>query len=101
MAEQKQDLLARLADLSEGAVQRLAEAPGADRALQALKGLGDRVDELQRRTRGFEELEKRLTTLEKRVDELAKPKPARRPASGARPRAAKSSPPKQTTPKKT
>ena len=86
MADPKQDLLARLSDLSEGAVQRLSEAPGADRALQALKGLGDKVDELQRRTRGFEELEKRLTTLEKQVDSLAKPKPARKrkPAS-ARP----------------
>jgi hypothetical protein len=84
MADQKQDLLGRLADLSEGAVQRLSEAPGADRALQALKGLGDKVDELQRRTRGFEELEKRLSRLEKRVDGLAKPKAARKPASGAR-----------------
>ena len=85
MADPKQDLLARLSDLSEGAVQRLSEAPGADRALQALKGLGDKVDELQRRTRGFEELEKRLTTLEKRVDSLAKPKPARKrkPASAS------------------
>jgi hypothetical protein len=80
MAERRQDLLGRLADLSEEAVQRLAEAPGADRVLQGLKGLGDRVDELQRRTRGFEELERRLTALEKRVDSLAKPKPPRRPA---------------------
>jgi len=73
MADTKQqDLLARLADLSEGAVQRLSEAPGAERAMQALKGLADRVDDLQRRTRGFEELEKRLTKLEKRVDGLAK-----------------------------
>ena len=97
MADQTKDLLARLTDLSEGAVQRLAEAPGADRALQALKGLGDKVDELQRRTRGFEELEKRLTTLEKRVDALAKPKPASRPpASSPRPRAAKTgTPPKK------
>ena len=87
MADGNKDLVARLADLSEVAIQRLSEAPGADRALQALKGLGDRVDELQRRTRGFEELEKRLTTLEKRVDSLAKPKPkaraARKPASRA------------------
>ena len=80
MAERRQDLLGRLADLSEEAVQRLAEAPGADRVLQALKGLGDRVDELQRRTRGFEELERRLSALEKRVEGLAKPKPARGPA---------------------
>lgn len=85
MADQKQqDLLGWLGDLSEGAVQRLSEAPGADRALQALKGLGDKVDELQRQVRGIAELEKRLAALEKRVDSMAKPKPARKPASGTR-----------------
>jgi hypothetical protein len=84
MADTKEDLLARLADLSEGALQRLSEAPGADRALQALKTLGEKVDELQRQTRGFAELEKRLTALEKRVDGMAKPKPARKPASTPR-----------------
>jgi hypothetical protein len=83
MADGNKDLVARLTDLSEGAIQRLSEAPGADRALQAVKGLVDKVDELQRRTRGVEELEKRLSTLEKRVDSLAKPKRARKPASGA------------------
>ena len=81
MADRKQELLGRLADLSEASIQRLAEAPMADRAVQALKGLGDRVDELQRRTRGVEELEKRLTALEKRVDGLAKPKTRRRASS--------------------
>ena len=87
MAERRQDLLGRLADMSEDAIQRLSEAPGADRALQALKGLGDKVDELQRRTRGFEEIEKRLTALEKKVDSMAKP--ARR-ASSTRTRTPKS-----------
>jgi len=72
MAERRQDLLGRLADLSEEAVQRLADAPGADRALQALKALGDKVDELQRRTRGFEELETRMSALEKKVSALSK-----------------------------
>ena len=97
MADQTKDLLARLTDLSEGAIQRISEAPGADKALQALKGLGDKVDELQRRTRGFEELEKRLTALEKRVDAMGKPKPARRPpASSPRPRAAKTGTPPKT-----
>jgi hypothetical protein len=73
MAEQRQDLLGRLADLSEEAIQRLAEAPGADRVLHALKSLGDRVDDLQRRTKGFEEIEKRLSALEKKVSTLSKP----------------------------
>jgi hypothetical protein len=87
MAERRQDLLGRLADMSEDAIQRLSEAPGADRALQALKGLGDKVDELQRRTRGFEELEKRLSALEKKVDSMAKPS---RRASSARTRTSRS-----------
>ncbi len=73
MADQTKDLLARLTDLSEGAIQRISEAPGAEKAYQALKALGERVDDLQRRTRGFEEIEKRLAALEKKVDGLAKP----------------------------
>jgi predicted translin family RNA/ssDNA-binding protein len=72
MAERKTDLMGQLTDLSEAAIQRLADAPGADRALQALKKLGERVDELQRRTKGYEELERRLTALEKKVSGLAK-----------------------------
>jgi hypothetical protein len=98
MAERRQDLLGRLADMSEDAIQRLSEAPGADRAVQALKGLGDRVDDLQRRTRGFEELEKRLSALEKKVDSMGKT--PSRSTSGKRTRTAapKSSqpPPKKT-----
>ncbi len=70
--DRTKDLLSQLADLSETAIQKLADAPGADRVLQALKGLGDRVDELQRRTKGYEELEHRLTALEKKVSKLAK-----------------------------
>ena len=97
MAERRQDLLGRLADLSEEAVQRLAEAPGADRALQALKGLGDKVDELQRRTRGFEELEQRLSTLEKKVDKLTKPSAGGGSSAGTRPHTPKSG----SSPKKT
>ena len=83
MADSNKDLVTWLADVSEGAIQRISEAPGADRVFTAIKGLGERVDELQRRTRGLEEIEKRLATLEKRVDSLAKPKAARKPASAA------------------
>ena len=66
------DLLGRLADLSEDAMKRLSDAPGADRVLGALNATRDRVDELQRRVRGLEELEKRLAALERKVDKLAK-----------------------------
>ena len=91
------DLLSRLADLSEEAIQRLAEAPGADRLFHALNGLRDRVDELQKRVRGLEQLEQRLAALEKKVDRLAKAQSAATP----RRRPAASSPKRGTTPKKT
>jgi phage shock protein A len=66
------DLLGRLADLSEETIQRLSDAPGADRIIGALNTMRDRVDELQKRVRGLEELEKRLTALERKVDKLGK-----------------------------
>ena len=66
------DLLGRLADLSEEAVQRLSDAPGADKVLGVLNGLKDRTDELQKRVRGLEALEQRLAALERKVDKLAK-----------------------------
>jgi len=99
MADRRQDLLGRLADLSEEAIQRLAEAPGADRVFAAVNGLRERVDELQKQTRGLQKLEQRLDTLEKRVDALAKTKTATTPArssAGSRPSTAKRSTPKKT-----
>jgi DNA repair ATPase RecN len=100
MPDQTKDLLARLTDLSEGAIQRISEAPGAEKAYQAFKGLAERVDDLQRRTRGFEELERRLTALEKKVDELAaKPKPARKPSAGGARSTKAAAPPKAPKPK--
>ena len=82
MTERKQDLLGRLTDLSEEAIQKLSEAPGADRVIHALKGLGDRVDELQRRTKGFEEIERRLSALEEKVSgETKSPSAADSPTS--------------------
>jgi hypothetical protein len=66
------DLLGRLADLSEEAIQRLSDTPGADKLLGAFNTLRDRTDELQKRVRGLEELEKRLAAVEAKVDKLAK-----------------------------
>ena len=70
-ASQK-DLLSRLADAGEAAIKSLGDAPGADRFVGAVSAMRDRMDELQRRVRGLESLEQRLTALEKKVDKLAK-----------------------------
>lgn len=78
----KGDLLGRLADLSEEAIQRLSDVPGADRALGAINTLRDRTDELQRRVRGLEALEQRIAALERKVDKLSKGStPSTRPAA--------------------
>ena len=68
----RNDLLGKLADFSEEAIQRLSDAPGADRLVGALNSTRDRVDELQKRVRGLEDLEKRLAALERKVDKLSK-----------------------------
>ena len=80
-AGKTQDPVARLTDLGEGAIKRFSDAPGADKLLGALNTTRERLDELQRRLRGVDELEKRVAVLERKVDKLSK---------GAAPRAAKS-----------
>lgn len=83
MARQEpKDLLTRLADAGEDAIHRLSEAPGADRVFGAMSTMRDRLDELQRRVRGIEAIERRVTELEKRVEQLeGGTKPATRRAS--------------------
>jgi hypothetical protein len=66
------DLLGKLADLSEEAMQRLSDAPGAERLVGVINTTRERVDELQKRVRGMDDLEKRLAALERKVDKLAK-----------------------------
>jgi hypothetical protein len=66
------ELLGRLADISEEAIQRLGDVPGADRAVGAYNSLKERTDDLQRRVRGLEALEQRIDALERKVDKLSK-----------------------------
>jgi hypothetical protein len=68
----RNDLLGKLADFGEEAIQRLSDAPGGDRIVGALNATRERVDELQKRVRGLEDLEKRLSALERKVDKLTK-----------------------------
>ncbi len=73
MAEEKRtDLLGKLAELSEEAIHRLQDAPGGDRVVSTMNAMKDRLDELQRRVRGIDELEARLTALERKVEKLSK-----------------------------
>jgi hypothetical protein len=74
MAQQrKPDLIAKLTDRGEDVVGRITEHPTAQRVVDAATGLKERADELQRRLRGLDDLEKRVAALEKKVDRLGKP----------------------------
>ena len=72
-AREPKDLLTMLADRGEEAIQRLSDAPGADRLLGAAQALRDRMDEMQKRLRGIDALEKRVAELEKKVEVLSAP----------------------------
>jgi hypothetical protein len=103
MAERKsqKDLLSRLSDVGEEALTRVAGSPTTSRVLDTVGGMRERMDEIQKKVRGLDALEKRVAKLEKQVEELSKPK---RSTSATRSRAtttkrpaARSTPPKKPT----
>jgi hypothetical protein len=76
------DVISRLAERGEQTIARLADLPGATKALQAMNDLRSRVDELGKKVRGIDALEHRVATLEKELAALgraqkpkAEPKP--------------------------
>ena len=71
MAQSRQrNFVERLADAGEEAIQRIGSAPGGDRVLGTVNTMRERVDDLQKRMRGVEALEKRLSAVERRLDKL-------------------------------
>jgi hypothetical protein len=80
MARKKaqKNLVSRLADEGEKAIQKLTDVPGATKVTDVAQGLRKTVDEMQKRLRSLDPLEKRVRALEKRLDEVA---PKRKPAA--------------------
>jgi hypothetical protein len=99
----QKDILGKLADVGEEAFSRVAGSQATARLLESLTGMRERMDELQRRTRGLDGLEKRVAKLEKSVADLQKPKTTRsRSSSGttARKRTTSGTTSRSTTRKK-
>jgi hypothetical protein len=88
MAQRKQqkDVITRLAETGEEALHKIVELPGGARVVEAANALRDHVDELSRRVRSLDPLEKRVAELERKLNELSKPKrpPAARRSTTAR-----------------
>jgi uncharacterized protein YoxC len=101
MAERRsqKDILSRLSDVGEEALTRVAGSQATTKLLESVGGMRERLDDVQRKVRGLDALEKRVAKLEKRVDELSKPKATPRTrATTKRPTTASRSTPKKKPP---
>jgi hypothetical protein len=90
----QRDLISRLADRGEEMLGKFADTPGAGRVLELLNSTRERMDDLQKRVIGLEDLERRLDQVESRLESLegggtavkkssspAKPPAAKKPAA--------------------
>jgi hypothetical protein len=82
--QQQKDVIGRLTQSGEDALQRLSELPGGAKLLEAANGLRNQVDDLTKKMRSLDPLEKRVAELERRLDALTKPKPTRSRTTTAR-----------------
>jgi hypothetical protein len=85
------DVLTKLADAGEEALNRIVELPGGHRMVEAVNVLRERLDELQTRLRSLDPLERRVSELERRLAAL---EGKRRPATTRK----RATPPTKTTP---
>jgi polyhydroxyalkanoate synthesis regulator phasin len=95
----QRDLISRLADRSEEVLAKFAETPGAARVLELLNSSRERVDDLQKRVSGLENLERRIDELEKRLAKVEGSAKAPAKAPAKKPAARKPAAPKPPAPK--
>ena len=70
MATQSKDLFSRVQDLGEEALHKLADVPGGSKLVEMANQSRTRVDEMQKRLRGLDVLERRVDALEQRLAKL-------------------------------
>ena len=85
------DILSRFTELGHEALNRLSDMPGGSKFVDMMNESKARLDVMQKKLRGLDELEKRIAKLEKQVAATAKPAPRKKPA--ARKPAAPKTPP--------
>lgn len=102
MAQQKnKDLLSRLADRGEQVVGRLTDLPGAKGLVDRTTQLAKRLDEVQKQLRSLGPLQKRVASIESRLDKLEGKGTARKPAARRTTSARSSTAKRTTTPRRT
>jgi hypothetical protein len=83
------DILHRVTELGHEALNKLSEVPGGARVVDMMNDSKTRLDEMQKKLRGLDALEARVTKLEQQLAAQSKPavrKPAaRKPATPKKP----------------
>ena len=85
------DLLARVTGIGAEALHKLADVPGGTKLVDMMNESKARLDDMQKKLRGLDALEKRVTKLEKQLAAMAK-KPAARASAAPKPAAPKKPP---------
>ena len=82
-ASMNRNPLAQLQSLGEDVLEKASQNPRTARLVQGANQAKNRVDDLTKRVRGLEAMEKRLAELERRVKKLEtkKPTPRKTPPS--------------------
>jgi hypothetical protein len=71
---QDKDVISRLADAGEEALQKLADLPGGKSLVKAIGDIRTRLDDTTTKLRKLDPLERRVSAIEKRLKALEGPK---------------------------
>jgi len=96
---QDKDVITRLADKGEEALQKLGDLPGGKSLLRAVGDIRARLDDTTMKLRKLDPLERRVSSIEKRLNALEGPKKSTTKRTAKRKTAArKPAAPKPATP---
>lgn len=77
----QKDILSRVQDLGAEALHKLQDVPGGSKLMDMANETKARMDDMQKKLRGLDALEKRVAKLEKQLAGQAKKPAARKPAA--------------------
>ncbi|HWL32733.1 MAG TPA: hypothetical protein VNP89_03930 [Gaiellaceae bacterium] len=75
------DILTRFTELGHEALNKLSDVPGGSKLVDMMNESKARLDEMQKKLRGLDALERRVTKLEQQLAATAKKPAARKPAA--------------------
>lgn len=85
------DILSRFTEIGAEALHKLGDVPGGAKLVEMMNESKARLDDMQKKLRGLDALEKRVAKLEKQLAAMAK-KPAARASAAPKPAAPKKPP---------